>query len=94
MVTSTVDAQGRTPPRLRPCQACLTEITLRVDYKDLPFKESVAVECENYMEKVNTVCEEKCLLLILKQVVHIVTTEYQYGWSLFQPPAQAEKAAK
>lgn len=62
-MTSIVDAQGRTRPRLCPCQACLTEITLRFDYKALPVKETVAVECENYMEKVNTVCEEKCLLL-------------------------------
>lgn len=61
-MTSIVDAQGRTPSRLRPCQACLIEITLRFDYKDLPVKETVAVECENYMEKVNTVCEEQCLL--------------------------------
>jgi len=93
-VTSTVDAQGRTPHRLRPCQACLTEITLGFDYKNLPVKETVAVECENYMEKVNTVCEEKSLLLILKQVVHIVTSVYQYVLRLFQPPTQAEKAAK
>jgi hypothetical protein len=59
MVTSTFDAQGRAPPRLRPCQACLTEITLRFDYKDLPVKGTVAVECEYYMEKVNTVREEQ-----------------------------------
>jgi len=50
MMTSMVDAQGRTRRRLCPCQACLTEITLHFDYKALPFKENVAVECENYME--------------------------------------------
>lgn len=94
MVTSTVHVQGRTPPRVRPCQACLTEITLRFDYEDLPVKETVAVECENYMENINTAFEEKCLLLILKQVVHIVTTEYQSVLNLFQPPTLAEKAAK
>lgn len=93
-MTSTVDAQGRTPPRLRPCQACLTENTLSFDYKDLPVKETVVVECENCMEKVNIVCEEKCLLLILKQVVHNFTTEYQSVLNLFQSPTQAEKAAK
>jgi hypothetical protein len=92
MVTNTVDAQGHTP-RLRPYQACLTEITLRFDYKNLPVKETVAVECENYMEMLNSVREEKSLLLILKQVVHIFTTEYQYVLRLFQPPTQAEKAA-
>jgi hypothetical protein len=94
MVTCTVDAQGRRSPRLRPCKACLTEITWRFYYKDLPVKETVAVECENCMERVNAVCEEKCVLLILKQVVHIVTTEYQSVLSIFQPPTQAEKAAK
>jgi hypothetical protein len=58
MVTSTVDAQRSTPPRLRPCQACLAEITLRFDYKDLRVKETVAVECENYLEK-KTQCVRK-----------------------------------
>ena len=94
MVTNTVDAQGRKPPRLWPCQAYLTEITLRFDYKDLSVKETVAVGCENCMEQVHTVLEGKFVLLILKQVVHIVTTEYQYVWNVFQPPTQAEKAAK
>jgi hypothetical protein len=46
------------------------------------------------MEQVHTVLEGKFVLLILKQVVHIVTTEYQYVWNVFQPPTQAEKAAK
>jgi hypothetical protein len=50
---------------------------LLCDYKDLPVKETVAVECENYMENINTVFKEKCLILILKQVEHIVTTKYQ-----------------
>lgn len=94
MVTSTVDDQGRKLPRLRPCQAYLAEITLHFGYKDLSVKETVAVVCANCMEQVHTVRVEKFVLLILKQVVHIVTTEYQYVWNVFQPPTQAEKAAK
>jgi hypothetical protein len=37
------------------------------------FRETVAVYCENHAERLNTLCGQNVLFLMLKQVVHIVT---------------------
>jgi hypothetical protein len=38
------------------------------------FREIIAVYCENHTEHINTLCGQNAVILMLKQVVHMVTT--------------------
>jgi hypothetical protein len=43
----------------------------------MPFSEIIGVPCENRTKHVNTLCGQNSDILMLKQVVHIVTTMVQ-----------------